>query len=76
MGSYSITRVEMRAIVEGLQLASSSSICRIRVHSDSRVVVAIFAKATKLNHQHAALVLQFKELCMSSMRSSSFSHSP
>ncbi|CAN1227309.1 hypothetical protein LINGRAPRIM_LOCUS1163 [Linum grandiflorum] len=30
MGSCSITRVEMRAIVEGLQLAWSSYICRIR----------------------------------------------
>ncbi|CAN0904913.1 Putative ribonuclease H protein At1g65750, partial [Linum grandiflorum] len=63
LGSCSITRAEMRAIVEGLQLAWSLGIKQIRVHSDSRAAIAILAKDSELDHQHAALVLRFKELC-------------
>ncbi|CAN0899547.1 Putative ribonuclease H protein At1g65750 [Linum grandiflorum] len=53
----------MRAIVDGLNLAWSLGVRWIRVQSDSMAAVAILAKDTKLDHQHAALVLQFKELC-------------
>ncbi|CAN0914561.1 hypothetical protein LINGRAHAP2_LOCUS28648 [Linum grandiflorum] len=61
--SCSITRAEMRAIDDGLKLAWSLGIRRIRVQSDSRAVIAIFAKDSELDHEHATLVLQFKELC-------------
>ncbi|CAN0880709.1 Putative ribonuclease H protein At1g65750, partial [Linum grandiflorum] len=63
LGSCSITRAEMRAIVDGLQLAWTMGIRRIRVLSDSMAAITILAKDSELNHQHAALVLQFKELC-------------
>ncbi|CAN0917038.1 Putative ribonuclease H protein At1g65750 [Linum grandiflorum] len=63
LGSCSITRAEMRAIVDGLQLAWTLGIRRIRVQSDSIAAIAILAKDFELEHQHAALVLQFKELC-------------
>ncbi|CAN0916842.1 Putative ribonuclease H protein At1g65750 [Linum grandiflorum] len=63
LGSCSITRAEMRAIVDGLKLAWTLGIRRIRVQSDSRTAIAIFANASDLDHQHAALVMQFKELC-------------
>ncbi|CAN0914226.1 Putative ribonuclease H protein At1g65750 [Linum grandiflorum] len=53
----------MRAIVDGLQIAWSLGIRRIRVHSDSRAAIAIFANDSEFDHQHAALVMQFKELC-------------
>ncbi|CAN0866718.1 Putative ribonuclease H protein At1g65750 [Linum grandiflorum] len=62
LGSCSITRDEMRAIVDGLKLAWSLGIRRIQVQSDSRAAIAILAKDSELNHHHAALVLQFKEL--------------
>ncbi|CAN0866712.1 Putative ribonuclease H protein At1g65750 [Linum grandiflorum] len=52
----------MRAIVDGLKLAWSLGIRRIQVQSDSRAAIAILAKDSELNHHHAALVLQFKEL--------------
>ncbi|CAN0872549.1 Putative ribonuclease H protein At1g65750 [Linum grandiflorum] len=52
----------MQAIVDGLKLAWYLGIRRIRVQSDSRAVIAIFSKDSELDHQHAALVLQFKEL--------------
>ncbi|CAN0891305.1 Putative ribonuclease H protein At1g65750, partial [Linum grandiflorum] len=41
LGSCSITRVEMRAIVDGLNIAWFLGICRIRVQSDSMAVIAI-----------------------------------
>lgn len=41
MGSWSITRVEMTRIVDGLELAWSLGIRRICVQSDSKVVIAI-----------------------------------
>ncbi|CAN0918178.1 Putative ribonuclease H protein At1g65750, partial [Linum grandiflorum] len=63
LGSCSITRAEMRAIVDGLQLAWTLGIRRIQVQSDSMAAIAIFAKDSDLGHQHAALALQFKELC-------------
>ncbi|CAN0926318.1 Putative ribonuclease H protein At1g65750 [Linum grandiflorum] len=63
LGSCSITRAEMRAIVDGLQLVWSLGIRRVRVQSDSRAAIAILKRDSDLDHQHAALVLQFKELC-------------
>ncbi|CAN0926403.1 hypothetical protein LINGRAHAP2_LOCUS35322, partial [Linum grandiflorum] len=36
---------------------------RIRVQSDSRAAIAIFDRASDFDHQHAALFMQFKELC-------------
>ncbi|CAN0913297.1 hypothetical protein LINGRAHAP2_LOCUS27835 [Linum grandiflorum] len=63
MGSCSITRAEMGAIVDGLQLAWTLGIQRIQVQSDSMAVIDILANDSELDHQHAALLLQFKDLC-------------
>ncbi|CAN0920858.1 Putative ribonuclease H protein At1g65750 [Linum grandiflorum] len=62
LGSCSITRAEMQAIVDGLKLAWSLGIRRIRVQSDSRTAIAIFAKDSELDHQHAALVMGSSDL--------------
>ncbi|CAN0908256.1 Putative ribonuclease H protein At1g65750 [Linum grandiflorum] len=53
----------MRAIVDEFQLAWPLGIRRIWVQSDPRADIAIFTKDSELDHQHAALVLQFKEFC-------------
>ncbi|CAN0855914.1 Putative ribonuclease H protein At1g65750, partial [Linum grandiflorum] len=63
LGSCSITRAEMRAIMDGLQLAWTLGFVEIRVQSDSMAAIAIFAKDSDLDHQHAALIMQYKELC-------------
>ncbi|CAN0919581.1 Putative ribonuclease H protein At1g65750 [Linum grandiflorum] len=63
LGSCSITRAEMRVIVDGLQLAWTLGIRRIQVHSDSMAAITILAKDSELDHQHAVLVLQFNEIC-------------
>ncbi|CAN0881643.1 Putative ribonuclease H protein At1g65750, partial [Linum grandiflorum] len=63
LGSCSISRAEMRAIIDGLQLAWTLGIRRIQVQSDPMTAITILAKDSELDHQHAVLVLQFKELC-------------
>ncbi|CAN0928359.1 hypothetical protein LINGRAHAP2_LOCUS36448 [Linum grandiflorum] len=47
----------MRAILDELQLTWTLGILRIRVQSDSMAAIAIFANASALDHQHAALVM-------------------
>ncbi|CAN0836864.1 Putative ribonuclease H protein At1g65750 [Linum grandiflorum] len=42
----------MRAIVDGLQLAWSLGIRRIKVQSDSMSAISILAKVSELDHQH------------------------
>ncbi|CAN0870349.1 Putative ribonuclease H protein At1g65750, partial [Linum grandiflorum] len=63
LGCYSITRAEMRGIVEGLKLAWSLGIRRIRVQTDSAAAIAILSNSSSLDHQHAILVVQYQELC-------------
>ncbi|CAN0873401.1 Putative ribonuclease H protein At1g65750 [Linum grandiflorum] len=63
LGSCSITRDEMQAIVNGLQLVWNLDIRRIQVQSDSMTAISILAKDSELRHQHATLVIQLKELC-------------
>ncbi|CAN0824714.1 hypothetical protein LINGRAPRIM_LOCUS1787 [Linum grandiflorum] len=57
LGCCSITRAEMRGIVEGLKLAWSLGIRRIRVQSDSATAIAILLNGSSLDHQHAILVV-------------------
>ncbi|CAN0824500.1 Putative ribonuclease H protein At1g65750, partial [Linum grandiflorum] len=61
--SCSITLTEMQAIVNGMQLAWTLGIRRLQVQFDSRTAISILSKDSELRHQHAALVIQFKELC-------------
>ncbi|CAN0906730.1 Putative ribonuclease H protein At1g65750 [Linum grandiflorum] len=63
MSCCSITRAEMRGIVEGLKLAWSLGIRKVRVQSDSATAIAILSKGSALDHQHAILVMQYQELC-------------
>ncbi|CAN0824496.1 Putative ribonuclease H protein At1g65750, partial [Linum grandiflorum] len=59
--SCSITLTEMQAIVNGMQLAWTLGIRRLQVQFDSRTAISILSKDSELRHQHAALVIQFKE---------------
>ncbi|CAN0897274.1 Putative ribonuclease H protein At1g65750 [Linum grandiflorum] len=52
LGCCSITRAEIRGIVEGLRLAWSLGIQRIRVQSDSAAAIAILSNSASLDHQH------------------------
>ncbi|CAN0907278.1 hypothetical protein LINGRAHAP2_LOCUS24716 [Linum grandiflorum] len=59
LGCRSITRAEMRCIVEGLKIAWSLGIRKIGVQSDSATTIAILSNGYSLDHQHAILVMQF-----------------
>ncbi|CAN0914173.1 Putative ribonuclease H protein At1g65750 [Linum grandiflorum] len=62
LGCCSITRAEMRGIVEGIKLAWYLGIRRIRVQADSAAAIAILSNSSSLDHQHAILVMQYKDL--------------
>ncbi|CAN0914181.1 Putative ribonuclease H protein At1g65750 [Linum grandiflorum] len=53
----------MRVIVDGLNLAWTLGIPRIRVQSNLRAVIAIFGNASDPDHQLVALIMHFNELC-------------
>ncbi|CAN1167006.1 Putative ribonuclease H protein At1g65750 [Linum perenne] len=62
IGDCSITRAELRAIVEGLKLAWSLGLRRIVVQTDSRAAVTILQRGVGMQHQHEALVADFVDL--------------
>ncbi|CAN1182479.1 Putative ribonuclease H protein At1g65750, partial [Linum perenne] len=62
IGHCSITRAELRAVVEGLKLAWSLGIRRVAVQSDSRAAVNILQGELAASNQHATLVADFREL--------------
>ncbi|CAN1177217.1 Putative ribonuclease H protein At1g65750, partial [Linum perenne] len=63
IGNFSITRVELRAIVEGLKVVWSLGIRKLAIQSDLRAVVSIIEREGQTTHQHSALVAEFHELC-------------
>ncbi|CAN1133319.1 Putative ribonuclease H protein At1g65750, partial [Linum perenne] len=59
VGNCSITRVEIKAIMEGLNLTWSLGIRKVHVQSDSRIAISILQKSDLISHQHTALVADF-----------------
>ncbi|CAN1177052.1 Putative ribonuclease H protein At1g65750, partial [Linum perenne] len=62
IGNCSITRAELKAIVEGLKLAWSLGLRKVDVQTDSSAAISILQKGIVTQHQHAALVVEFVEL--------------
>ncbi|CAN1787537.1 Putative ribonuclease H protein At1g65750 [Linum perenne] len=62
IGDCSITRAELKAIVEGLKIAWSLGIKKVAIQTDSSAAVSILNKRVCEQHQHAALVAEFHEL--------------
>ncbi|CAN1187916.1 Putative ribonuclease H protein At1g65750 [Linum perenne] len=62
VGNCSITRAELRAIVEGLKLAWSLGIKKVDVQSDSAAAVAMLQAGAHSAHKHVALVAEFLEI--------------
>ncbi|CAN1141562.1 Putative ribonuclease H protein At1g65750 [Linum perenne] len=61
VGNCSITRAELRAIVEGLKLAWSLGIKKVAVQTDSAAVVAMLQADGCSVHKHAALIAEFQD---------------
>ncbi|CAN1130622.1 Putative ribonuclease H protein At1g65750, partial [Linum perenne] len=59
VGNCSITRAELRAIVEGLKLAWSLGIKKVVVQTDSTAAVAMLQMGGRYVHKHVALVAVF-----------------
>ncbi|CAN1756679.1 Putative ribonuclease H protein At1g65750 [Linum perenne] len=64
VGDCSITRAELRAIVEGVKMAWNLGFRKVAVQTDSRAAIAILQTGIGLTSQHAALVAEFHELKM------------
>ncbi|CAN1291028.1 Putative ribonuclease H protein At1g65750, partial [Linum perenne] len=56
LGVCSIMRSELRAIVEGMELAWNKGIRKLRVQTDSKAAVAMLSKPNNVNNQHANLI--------------------
>ncbi|CAN1754111.1 Putative ribonuclease H protein At1g65750 [Linum perenne] len=62
VGNCSITRAELRAIVEGLKLAWSLGIRKVAIQSDSAAAVTMLQASGRPTHRHAALVAEFQDI--------------
>ncbi|CAL1376978.1 unnamed protein product [Linum trigynum] len=61
LGMCSITRTELRGVVEGLQLAWNLDHRCIRVELDSQCAVQLLSKPDTSDHQHAAIIQRFSQ---------------
>ncbi|CAN1123860.1 Putative ribonuclease H protein At1g65750 [Linum perenne] len=61
-GSCSITRAEIRGIVDGLEIAWQAGFRHVAVQTDSKCALQILTNGTDTDHQHAAAILKFQEL--------------
>ncbi|CAN1860132.1 Putative ribonuclease H protein At1g65750 [Linum perenne] len=62
MGGCSITRAEIRGIIEGMKLAWSHGLRKIEVQTDSLCAIQILQMTANDDHQHAGLVCIFKDM--------------
>ncbi|CAN1165036.1 Putative ribonuclease H protein At1g65750, partial [Linum perenne] len=62
LGSCSVVRAEICGVVEGMSLAWEKGIHKLRIQSDSTLVVSLLSRDSQTNHQFATLVWRFKEL--------------
>ncbi|CAN1762274.1 Putative ribonuclease H protein At1g65750 [Linum perenne] len=62
LGVCSIMRAELRGIIEGIRLAWSMGIRKLRIQTDSKAAVEMLSKFNTQNNQHASLIEQFRIL--------------
>ncbi|CAN1837534.1 Putative ribonuclease H protein At1g65750 [Linum perenne] len=62
IGTCSITRAEIKAIVEGLKIAWHIGIRKIAIQSDSKAAVTILQNSEVSTSPHRALIAEFHEL--------------
>ncbi|CAN1256142.1 Putative ribonuclease H protein At1g65750 [Linum perenne] len=62
MGRCSITRAEIRGIVEGMRLAWNKGVRKLAIQTDSKCAVQLLQKIGNNDHQHAALIIAYEEL--------------
>ncbi|CAN1264868.1 Putative ribonuclease H protein At1g65750 [Linum perenne] len=62
MGVCSITRAEIRGIIEGMNLAWNKGIRKLAIQTDSKCAVLLLQKVGNEDHQHAGLVRAYEIL--------------
>ncbi|CAI0419974.1 unnamed protein product [Linum tenue] len=62
LGRCTITRAEIWGALRGLQMAWDSGHRRVELQLDSITAISLLSPGSPTNHQHANLVIQFREL--------------
>ncbi|CAI0451814.1 unnamed protein product [Linum tenue] len=62
LGRCTITRAEIWGALRGLQMAWDSGHRRVELQLDSTTAISLLSPGSPTNHQHANLVIQFREL--------------
>ncbi|CAN1272953.1 Putative ribonuclease H protein At1g65750, partial [Linum perenne] len=62
LGVCSIMRAELRGIIEGMKLAWSMGIKKLRIQFDSKAAVEMLSNHSTQNNQHASVIEQFHVL--------------
>ncbi|CAN1827943.1 Putative ribonuclease H protein At1g65750 [Linum perenne] len=62
LGRCSITRAEIRGVVEGMQVAWDIGIRKLAIQSDSTTAIRILHDGSRLDHQHANLTRRFRNM--------------
>ncbi|CAN1853745.1 Putative ribonuclease H protein At1g65750 [Linum perenne] len=63
LGGCTITRAEIRGAIAGLELAWEYGFRRVELQLDSQVAILLLTSSKVHEHQHAAEVLHFQNLC-------------
>ncbi|CAN1254850.1 Putative ribonuclease H protein At1g65750 [Linum perenne] len=62
LGSCSITRAELRGIIDDMRLAWDKGIRKLCIQTDSKAAISLIRDVGNLEHRHASLVEQFHSL--------------
>ncbi|CAN1800039.1 Putative ribonuclease H protein At1g65750 [Linum perenne] len=62
IGDCSITKGELRAIIEGMKMAWDLGVARLHVQTDSSTAVSALLSTAEPTHQHFLLLLEYQEL--------------
>ncbi|CAN1148968.1 Putative ribonuclease H protein At1g65750 [Linum perenne] len=62
LGVCSITRVELRGILEGMKLTWNKGIKKLMIQSDSKATIGMLSTRRSKNNQHASLIEEFYDL--------------
>ncbi|CAN1758205.1 Putative ribonuclease H protein At1g65750 [Linum perenne] len=62
LGDCSITRAELKAIIEGMRMAWDLGVDRLHIQTDSITAVSTFLSTADPTHQHFLLLLEYQEL--------------
>ncbi|CAN1192281.1 Putative ribonuclease H protein At1g65750 [Linum perenne] len=63
LGTYSITRAELRGAIEGLHRTWDAGYRKVQLFMDSMAEISLLKEVHHTSHQHGLDILQLRELC-------------